>query len=114
MKNGTNYTRVNVPIIYDDRVLLDTRSSTDDVLPLKPRTFQTRIDQRWELLTTEKVKGIDEEWSKVKGIFQETSEKTLGYRKSKEKAEWISEREHSSLWTREENTRTGEKKAQTW
>ena len=97
MKNATNYTRVNVPIIYDDRVLLDTRSSTDDVLPLKPRTFQTRIDQRWELLTTEKVEGIEEEWSKVKGIFQEASEKTLGYRKSKERAEWISSHSRRSL-----------------
>jgi len=62
----------------------------------------------------EKVEEIDEEWSKVKGIFQEASEKTLGYKKSKERAKWISKREHSSLWTREENTRTGEKKAQTW
>ena len=30
------------------------------------RTFQTRIEQRWELLMTEKVEGIEEEWSKVK------------------------------------------------
>src|SRR6218665_3963979 len=56
------------------------------------RTFQTRIDQRWELMMTEKVEGIDEEWSKVKGISQETSEKTPGYKKSNERAEWISER----------------------
>jgi len=50
------------------------------------RTFQTRIDQRWELLMTEKVEGIDEEWSKVKGIFQEA------YKKGNERAEWISKR----------------------
>src|SRR6218665_1648097 len=78
------------------------------------RTFQTRIEQRWELLMTEKVEGIEEEWSKVKSIFQDASEKTLGYRKSTRK--WWSgyRREHSSLWTREENTRAGEEKAQTW
>src|SRR6218665_3096130 len=55
-------------------------------------TFQTGIEQRWELLVTEKVEGIEEEWSKVKSIFQDASEKTLGYRKSKEMTEWISER----------------------
>ena len=61
---------------------------------------------------TEKMEGIEEEWSKVNSIFQDASEKTLGYRKSKE---WQSgyRREHSSLWTREENTRAGEEKAQT-
>ena len=41
---------------------------------------------------TEKVDGIEEQWSKVKGIFQDASEETLGYRKSMERAEWMSER----------------------
>jgi len=50
------------------------------------RTFQTRIEQRWELLMTENVEGIEEEWSKVKGRSQDASEKTLGYKKSKERA----------------------------
>ena len=40
------------------------------------RTFQTRIEQIWELLMTEKVEGIEEEWSKVKSIFQDASVNT--------------------------------------
>src|SRR6218665_2373032 len=40
------------------------------------RTFQTRIEQRWELLMTEKVEGVEEEWSKVKSIFQDASVNT--------------------------------------
>src|SRR6218665_1603356 len=51
------------------------------------RTFQTRIDQRWEQLMTEKVEGIEEEWSKVKGIFQEASVKTLGCKRRKGRTE---------------------------
>jgi len=58
----------------------------------KKRTFQTRIDHSWELLMTEKVEDVEEEWSNVKSIFQETSEEILGYRKRMGREEWISER----------------------
>ena len=73
-----------------------TRTRKIDVEALKnetkKRTFQTRIDHSWELLMTEKVEDVEEEWSNVKSIFQETFEEILGYRKRMGREEWISER----------------------
>ena len=42
---------------------------------IKRTRFQTRIGHSCELLMTEKVEDVEEEWSKVNNIFQETSEK---------------------------------------